>query len=75
MEITIPFRGYLVEKLGTVPTEKDKGTVIETEKVVYKIEEVKNRHINKVKACKIRPAETQEEKENEDNEDNEKIED
>ena len=75
METTIPFHGYLVGKLGTVPTEKDKGTVIETEKVVYKIEEVKNRHINKVKACKIRPAETQEEKETEEKQDNEKVED
>ena len=40
------FHGYLVEKLGTVPTEKDKGMIIETEKVVYKIENVENRHID-----------------------------
>ena len=59
----ILYHGYLVEKLGTVPTEKDKGAIIETEKVVYKIEEIKNRHINKVKACKIKPVEIEEQKE------------
>lgn len=47
------YHGYLVEKLGTIPTEKHKGMVIETEDVVYKIEEVRNKHIIKVKACKI----------------------
>ncbi len=44
--------GYLVEKLGRIPTEKDIGNIVETDKVVYKIEEVENRHITKVKACK-----------------------
>ncbi len=46
--------GYLVDKLGYVPTKNDKGKVIETEKVVYKIEKVENKHIAKVKACKIK---------------------
>lgn len=45
--------GYLAEELGKIPTEKDKGAIIETEKVVYKIEMVKNKQIIKVKACKI----------------------
>ncbi|MCI9365375.1 MAG: HlyC/CorC family transporter [Clostridia bacterium] len=45
--------GYLVEKLERIPTEKDKGITIETDKVVYKIEKVQNKHIVKVKACKI----------------------
>lgn len=45
--------GYLVEKLGRIPTEKDKGAVIETEDVVYKIENVKERRITKIKACKV----------------------
>ena len=45
--------GYLAEKLEKVPTEEDVGKTIETEKVIYKIEEVENRHIVKVKACKI----------------------
>lgn len=49
----IHYLGYLVEKLGTIPTEVDNGKIIETEKVIYKIEEVKDRHITKVKACKI----------------------
>ncbi len=45
--------GYLVEKLERIPTEKDKGISIETDKVVYKIEDVENKHIIKVKACKL----------------------
>ena len=53
--------GYLVEELGRIPTEKDKGVVIETEKVAYKIENVKDRHISKVKACKIEQIEDNEE--------------
>jgi len=49
----ILFLGYLVEKLGTIPTEQDEGKIIETDEVVYKIEKVENKHIVKVKACKI----------------------
>lgn len=52
--------GYLVEELGRIPTEKDKGVVIETEKVAYKIENVKDRHISKVKACKVEQIENDE---------------
>ena len=45
--------GYLVEKLGRVPTNKDKGVLIEKDKVSYKIEKVEDKHIVKVKACKV----------------------
>lgn len=45
--------GYLVEELGRIPTPKDKGILIETDKVEYKIENVEDRRITKVKACKI----------------------
>ena len=55
--------GYLVEKLGRVPTESDKGVTIETKRVEYKIEEVKERHIVKVKACKIGTLEESQEEE------------
>lgn len=55
--------GYLVENLGRIPTEKDKGLTIETDKIVYKIENVKDRHINKVKACKIGKLEEDDEQE------------
>ena len=44
--------GYLVDKLGKIPTDEDKNRIIETKDVVYKIEEVKNKHIVSVKACK-----------------------
>ncbi len=43
--------GYLQEKLGRIPEDKEKP-VIETEKVTYKIEENEDKRIVKVKACK-----------------------
>ena len=43
--------GYLVDKLGRVPTEKEKST-IETENIIYKIQECRDNRIIKVKACK-----------------------
>ena len=52
--------GYLVEELGRIPTEKDKGVIIETPKVVYKIEKAKDRHILQVKACKVQEMEEDE---------------
>lgn len=58
-EIADTLSGYLVEKLGKVPTKEDKGVTIETEKVIYKIEDVENRHITKVKACKLGKNETE----------------
>lgn len=45
--------GYLVEKLGKIPTEKDIGTIIETPNVSYKIEDVKNKYISKLKIAKL----------------------
>lgn len=55
--------GYLVDKLERIPTEKDKGTIIETDNVVYKIEKVQNRHIVKVKACKVQEVREEENQE------------
>ena len=52
--------GYLVEELGRIPTEKDKGVIIETPKLVYKIEKAKDRHILQVKACKVQEMEEDE---------------
>lgn len=43
--------GFLQEKLGRIPAEKEKP-VIETEKVTYKIVKYKDKRILKVKACK-----------------------
>ena len=60
--------GYLVEKLGRIPTDKDKGIVIETEDVVYKIENVKERRITKIKACKIEKVEREEKEEDKEEE-------
>lgn len=43
--------GYLQEKLGRIPEEKEKP-VIDTEEVTYKIEEYEDKRILKIKACK-----------------------
>lgn len=43
--------GYLIKKLDRIPKDGEKP-IIETEKVTYKIEKVKDRQIIKVKACK-----------------------
>ena len=45
--------GYLIEKLGRIPEEKEKP-IIETAEVIYKVEKIKDRRILKVKACKTR---------------------
>ena len=43
--------GYLIKRLDRIPKDGEKP-IIETEKVTYKIEKVKDRQIIKVKACK-----------------------
>ena len=43
--------GFLQEKLGRIPLEKEKP-IIETKEVTYKIEKYKDKRILKVKACK-----------------------
>ena len=45
--------GYLIEKLGRIPSERDKNKKIETENVVYTIENIEDKHITKVKVEKI----------------------
>ena len=45
--------GYLVEKLGRIPTKDDEKIEIETENAIYKIQKVEDMHIDRVKACKI----------------------
>lgn len=43
--------GFLLEKLGRIPSEKEKP-IIETIEVTYKVEKYKDKRILKVKACK-----------------------
>lgn len=43
--------GYLQEELGRIPGEEEKP-IIETEKVIYKIEQYEDKRIIKIKACK-----------------------
>ena len=44
--------GYLIEILGRIPSEKEKDIVIETDDVIYEIEKIKDKRIDKVKATK-----------------------
>ena len=47
--------GYLIEELGRIPSEKEKKIIVETPDITYKIEEIKDKRITKVKACKNNP--------------------
>ena len=53
--------GYLVEKLGRIPDEEENKLEVETPEVTYKIEEVKDKRIVRVKACKNNPKKEDEE--------------
>ena len=44
--------GYLLFELNRIPNDKEKGIIIETDKVNYKIEKIKGNRIVSVKACK-----------------------
>lgn len=54
--------GFLVSKIAKVPTKSDVGRVVEGENIVYKIEQVKDKHISKVKICKINDYEIKDDK-------------
>lgn len=66
LEVEIPegdydtLSGYLIEELGRIPNEKEKP-VIETEKVIYKVEKIEDKRIIKIKACKVNKIEEPEE--------------
>ena len=47
--------GYLIEELGRIPAENEKKIVVETPEITYKIEEIKDKRITRVKACKNNP--------------------
>lgn len=59
LEIDLPegdydtISGYLLFELNRIPNDKEKGIVIETDKVIYKVEKIEGNRIKKVKACKI----------------------
>ena len=44
--------GYLLFELNRIPSDNEKGIIIETDKVNYKIEKIKGNRIVKIKACK-----------------------
>lgn len=57
--------GYLMELMDRVPTEEE-NHVIETDKLVFKIEEFDDRRISKVKVCKINVPKSEDEQEDDD---------
>ena len=57
--------GYLMELMDRVPTEEE-NHVIETDKLVFKIEEFDDRRISKVKVCKINVPKPEEDQEDDD---------
>ena len=54
--------GYLIEELGRIPSEKEKKIIVETPDITYKIEEIKDKRITKVKACRNNPKKDENEK-------------
>ncbi len=44
--------GYLLFELNRIPSDKEKGITIETDKVTFKIDKIQGNRIKKVKACK-----------------------
>ena len=44
--------GYLLFELNRIPSDKEKGIIVETDKVNFKIEKIKGNRIISVKACK-----------------------
>ena len=71
LDITVPegyydtLSGFLLEELGRIPKDKEK-LVIETKEATYKIEEIKDKKIERVKVCKNNVVEEQDEEEEED---------
>ena len=57
--------GYLVEQLGRIPDENEKRLVVETPDITYKIEEIKDKRITKVKDCRNNPKPEEENEEEE----------
>ena len=45
----------VIEELGRIPSEKEKKIVVETPDITYKIEEIKDKRITRVKACRNNP--------------------
>ena len=56
LEIDLPegdydtISGYLLFELNRIPNYKEKGIIIETDKVIYKVEKIEGNRIKKVKA-------------------------
>ena len=45
--------GYLLFELNRIPNDKEKGIIIETERIIYKVEKIEGNRIKKVKVHKI----------------------
>ena len=45
--------GYIIEKMGRIPTEKDIKKTIRAKEMIYTIEEIRDKHITVVKASRV----------------------
>lgn len=54
--------GFLQEKMGRIP-EDEELPIVETDRVIYKIEEQEDKRILKVKACQVRQIKSEEKEE------------
>lgn len=45
--------GYIIEKMGRIPTEKDIKKTILAKEMIYTIEEIRDKHITFVKASRV----------------------
>ncbi|MEE3415971.1 MAG: transporter associated domain-containing protein [Prevotella sp.] len=45
--------GYIIEKMGRIPTEKDIKKTIRAKEMIYTIEEIRDKHITFVKASRV----------------------
>jgi len=45
--------GYIIEKMGRIPTEKDIKKTILAKEMIYTIEEIRDKHITVVKASRV----------------------
>lgn len=59
LEIDLPdgdydtISGYLLFELNRIPNDREEKIIIETDKIIYKIEKIENNRIKKIKVCKI----------------------
>ena len=66
--------GFMMESLGRIPKEKEKGKVkVETKQAIFTVEEIEDRRIALVKAEKIEVQETDEDSDEDDDSEKDEV--